>query len=179
MLTATRGRGETYIVLQISSSRYMPTGKYLMIKVTTRYFSTWFDPSRTLTNSKGSITQRHEHDENLTTLDRVSKLIRSWSRIQQAGFSREGHGTQMQKMHGHSKSQVSSGGHMDPAQPQNFCPNPWDSELWVAYINHKVENTQYRKSTYLQSIFRFVVIIHTQSYLTESARTETPWSADV
>ena len=26
-------------------------------------------------------------------------------------------------------------------------------ELWVAYINLKVENTQYRKSTYLQSIF--------------------------
>ena len=155
----------------------MPTGKYLMIKVTTRYFSTWFDPSRTLTNSKGSTTQRHEHDENLTTLDRVSRLIRSWSRIQWAGFSREGHGTQMQKMHGHSKPQVFSCGHMDPAQPSNFCPSPWDSGLWVVCVNHKVENTQYKKSTYLQSFFRLVVIIHTQSCLAGSFRTETPWFA--
>ena len=117
VLTATKGRGETYIVLQISSSRYMPTGKYLMIKVTTRYFSTWFDPSRTLTNSKGSTTQRHRQDGNLTILDRVPILIRSRSRIQWAGFSREGHGTQMQNMHGHSKPQVFPGGHMAPAQP--------------------------------------------------------------
>ena len=86
-------------------------------EVTTRCFSTWFDPSRTLTNNKGSTTQRHRQDENLTILDRVHILIRSRSRIQWAGFSREGHGTQMQKMHGHSKPQVFSGGHMDPAQP--------------------------------------------------------------
>ena len=91
--------------------------EYLMIKVTTRYFSTWFDPSRTLTNNKGSTTQRHRQDENLTILDRVHILIRSRSRIQWAGFSREGHGTQMQQMHGHSKPQVFSGGHVDPAQP--------------------------------------------------------------
>ena len=69
--------------------------------------------------------------------------------------------------------------HMDPAQPSNFCPNPWDTGLRVVCINHKVENTQYKKSTYLQSFFRLVVIIHTQSWLAESFRTETPWSAGV
>ena len=157
----------------------MPTGKHLMIKVTTRCFSTWFDPSRTLTNSKGSTTQRHEHDENLTTLDRVSRLIRSLEQDPVSRVFTWGARYPDAKMHGHSKSQVFSGGHVDPAQPQNFCPNRWDSELWVAYINLKVENTQYRKCTYLQSIFRLVVNIHTQSYLTESARTATPWSADV
>ena len=40
-------------------------------------------------------------------------------------------------------------------------------------------NTQYKKSTYLQSFFRLVVIIHTQSCLAESSRTAIPWSADV
>ena len=32
-------------------------------EVTTRCFSTWFDPSRTLTNRKGSTTQRYEHND--------------------------------------------------------------------------------------------------------------------
>ena len=79
---------------------------------------------RTSAKSKGSDTQRHGYNENLTILDREPILSRSRSRIQWAGFSHEGHGTQMQKMHGHSKPQVFSCGHMDPAQPSNFCPSP-------------------------------------------------------
>ena len=34
-------------------------------EVTIRCFSTWFDPSRTLTNRKGSTTQRYEHDDQI------------------------------------------------------------------------------------------------------------------
>ena len=34
-------------------------------EVTIRCFSTWFDPSRTLTNRKGSTTQRYENDDQI------------------------------------------------------------------------------------------------------------------
>ena len=73
---------------------------------------------RTSAKSKGSDTQRHGYNENLTILDREPILIRSRSRIQWAGISHNGHGTQMQKMHGHSKPQVFPAGTWILPNPQ-------------------------------------------------------------
>ena len=63
-------------------------------------FVKWFDSSRTSAKSKGSYTQRHGYNENLTILDREPILSRSRSRIQWAGFSHEGHGPQCKKCMG-------------------------------------------------------------------------------
>ena len=55
---------------------------------------------RTSAKSKGSDTQRHGYNENLTILDREPILSRSRSRIQWAGFSHEGHGPKCKKCMG-------------------------------------------------------------------------------
>ena len=74
---------------------------------------------RTSAKSKGSDTQRHGYNENLTILDREPISSRSRSRIQWAGFSHEGHGTQMQKCMGTLNPRCFPAGTWILPNPQN------------------------------------------------------------